>query len=479
MISEIAVRSGEFSVLPFLEAGSPTPAVPVILLEQAAFDGWRDAQPEQVRRWADAGDFAARAATILLVPGAEGAIGQVICGLGDPLPAEGSPWPFAKLASLLPPGTYEIASPLSAAAAYHAALGWGLQHYRFRRYRTEDPAAEPRRLILPAQVDAADLERMLSAVSMLRDLVNVPAADLGPAEIATAAADLAREHDAEFREIVGPDLLAERLHLIHAVGRAAGAERAPRLIDLRWGAAGRPLLTIVGKGVCFDSGGLDLKPSSAMRIMKKDMGGAAHALALARLVIEGDLPVRLRLLIPAVENAIGGDAFRPGDILQSRAGLTVEIDNTDAEGRLILADALTLADEEEPDLLIDFATLTGAARVALGTDIPPFFTDDDGLAAALDACARREADPLWRLPLWTPYMDDLKSDVADTANCSSSGFAGCITAALFLRKFVKRTANWVHMDVYAWNRSARPGRPTGGEAQGLRAVYRLLEDRYR
>lgn len=468
-------------MLPFLESGSATAAIPVILLEQAAYEGWRAAQPEHLRRWADASGFAARASTVLLVPGAEGGIGQVIFGLGEALPEGGSPWPFARLASLLPPGDYEIATRLDPAAAYHAALGWGLQHYRFRRYRKDQDEGEPRRLVLPAELDAADLGRMLSAISMVRDLVNVPAGDLGPAELSGAAAELAQAHDAEFRETVGPELLAERLHLIHAVGRAAGPDgpRAPRLIELRWGAAGRPLLTIVGKGVCFDTGGLDLKPSSSMRLMKKDMGGAAHALALARLVMENDLPVRLRLLIPAVENAIGGDAFRPGDILQSRAGLTVEIDNTDAEGRLILADALTLADEEDPDLLIDFATLTGAARVALGTDIPPFFTDDDGLAAAIDACSRREADPVWRLPLWTPYMDDLKSDVADTANCSSSGFAGCITAALFLKKFVRRTANWIHMDVYAWNRSTRPGRPTGGEAQGLRAIYRMLEDRYR
>lgn len=467
-------------MLPFLESGSTTAAVPVILVEQAAYEDWRATQPETLRRWADASGFAGRAETVLLVPSAEGAIGQVIYGLGEPLPEEGSPWPFAKLASLLPPGVYEIATPLVDAAAYHAALGWALAHYRFRRYRKNDGKREPTRLILPGAVDAADVTRILSAITMLRDLVNVPAGDLGPAELAAAAADLARDHDAEFREIVGPDLLSERFPLIHAVGRAAGdGPRAPRLVELRWGAAGRPLVTLVGKGVCFDTGGLDLKPSSSMRLMKKDMGGAAHALALARLVMEAELPVRLRVLVPAVENAIGGDAFRPGDILQSRAGLTVEIDNTDAEGRLILADALTLADEEEPDLLIDFATLTGAARVALGTDIPPFFTDDEDLAAAISACARREADPLWRLPLWTPYMDDLRSDVADTANCSSSGFAGCITAALFLKKFVKRTANWVHLDVYAWNRSARPGRPKGGEAQGLRAIYRMLEDRYR
>lgn len=468
-------------MLPFLEPGAAAAAVPVILLDKSAYDDWRLSQPDQIRRWADASGFAAKASTLLPIPAAEGGIARVIYGLGDPLPEEGSPWAFARLASLLPPGDYVIASALSPRAAYHAALGWALEHYRFRRYRSDEDARAPRRLVLPDGVDAADLGRIVGATGHVRDLVNTPAGDMGPAELSDAVAGLARAHDASFRAVVGRELEAERLHMILAVGRAAGIDgpRAPRLLELRWGASGRPLLTIVGKGVCFDSGGLDLKPSSAMRLMKKDMGGAAHALALARLVMENDLPVQLRLLIPAVENAIGGDAFRPGDILQSRAGITVEIDNTDAEGRLILADALTLADEEQPDLLLDFATLTGAARVALGTDIPPYFTESDDLAAAIDAKARLEADPVWRLPLWQPYMDDLKSDVADIVNSGSSGFAGCITAALFLKKFVRRTADWVHMDVYAWNRSGRPGRPAGGEAQGLRTIYRMLEDRYR
>ncbi|OYY25653.1 MAG: leucyl aminopeptidase [Azorhizobium sp. 35-67-15] len=332
------------------------------------------------------------------------------------------------------------------------------------------------RLKLGAGDDAAALARTFEAVRLVRDLVNTPANDLGPAELEDAARRLAARHGANFRSIVGADLLARNFPLIHTVGRAA--TRAPRLLDLAWGPEDAPKVTLVGKGVCFDTGGLDIKPSSGMLIMKKDMGGAATALGLAHLIMSRGLKVRLRVLIPAVENAIAGDAFRPGDIFSSRKGLTVEIGNTDAEGRLVLADALSLADEDAPDLLVDFATLTGAARVALGPHLPPAYTDDEALAADLARHAQAQADPLWRLPLWRPYAAMIDSKVADINNAGAGGFAGSITAALFLARFVETAKSWLHLDIYAWNPSARPGRPEGGEAQTIRALDALIAERY-
>ncbi|MFH1556133.1 MAG: leucyl aminopeptidase family protein, partial [Pseudomonadota bacterium] len=332
------------------------------------------------------------------------------------------------------------------------------------------------RLKLGAGDDAAALARTFEAVRLVRDLVNTPANDLGPAELEDAARRLAARHGASFRSIVGADLLARNFPLIHTVGRAA--TRAPRLLDLAWGPEDAPKVTLVGKGVCFDTGGLDIKPSSGMLIMKKDMGGAATALGLAHLIMSRGLKVRLRVLIPAVENAIAGDAFRPGDIFSSRKGLTVEIGNTDAEGRLVLADALSLADEDSPDLLVDFATLTGAARVALGPHLPPAYTDDEALAADLARHAQAQADPLWRLPLWRPYAAMIDSKVADINNAGAGGFAGSITAALFLARFVETAKSWLHLDIYAWNPSARPGRPEGGEAQTIRALDALIAERY-
>jgi leucyl aminopeptidase len=376
-----------------------------------------------------------------------------------------------RLAELLPAGTYRFAN------APHnvrlAALAFALGAYRFNRYRKGDD--KRLRLVLPSAVDGAELSRIVEAVALARDLINTPANDMGPAELEEAARTLAKRHGAKVHVVVGDKLLAENFPLIHAVGRAAA--RAPRLIELRWGNAKHPKVTLVGKGVCFDTGGLDIKPSSGMLNMKKDMGGAATVLALAHMVMDRKLKISLRVLIPAVENSISGNAIRPLDVYRARNGLSVEIGNTDAEGRLVLADALTLAGEEKPELVIDMGTLTGAARVALGPDLPPFYTDDETLAAEVARFAMMENDPVWRLPLWQRYDSMLDSKVADLNNVSNSPFAGSIICALFLKRFV--TAKyWLHFDIYAWTPSARPGRPDGGECQAARALYALLAARF-
>jgi leucyl aminopeptidase len=332
------------------------------------------------------------------------------------------------------------------------------------------------RLVPPDGIDAADIARMADAATLARDLINTPSNDMGPVELAQAAKDVAARFGAGFDCIVGDDLVTRNFPLVHAVGRAS--TRAPRLIDLTWGDAAHPKVTLVGKGVCFDTGGLDLKPSSGMLLMKKDMGGAANVLALAQMVMDAKLKLRLRVLIPAVENAVAGNAFRPLDVFPSRKGLSVEIGNTDAEGRLVLADALALADEEKPDLLIDMGTLTGAARVALGPDLPPFYTNDEKLAQDVAACAIKENDPVWRMPLWPPYDSWLDSKVATITNAPSGSFAGSITCALFLQRFVEHAKSWLHFDIYGWTPSAKPARPEGGECQAARAVYRLLSERY-
>ena len=376
------------------------------------------------------------------------------------------------LPGLLPAGTYRFANAPHDARL--AALAFALGCYRFARYR-KAPDKEIH-LELPAGVDGADLTRIAEGVGLARDLINTPANDMGPAELESAARALATRHGATVRTIVGDDLLTENFPLIHAVGRAA--ERAPRLVDIGWGDASDPKITLIGKGVCFDTGGLDIKPESGMLNMKKDMGGAATVLALAHMLMDRGTKVRLRILLPVVENAISGSAFRPRDIYRSRKGLSVEIGNTDAEGRLILADALALADEEAPELIVDMATLTGAARVALGPEVVPFYTDDDALAAALARSADAESDPLWRLPLWSPYDQMLDSKVADVNNVAAGGFAGSITAALFLRRFVSAAKAWLHCDIYAWNQATKPGRPEGAECQAARALYHLLAARY-
>ena len=376
------------------------------------------------------------------------------------------------LPGLLPAGSYRFANVPHDPRL--AALAFALGAYRFTRYRKAKD--KQLKLVLPDGVDGDDLTRIADAVTLARDLINTPANDLGPPELEAAARALAKRHGAKFRSVVGGDLLKQNFPLIHAVGRAA--VKAPRLIELRWGKPSHPKITLVGKGVCFDTGGLDLKPESAMLIMKKDMGGAASVLALAHMIMDRGLAVALRVLIPAVENSVSGDAFRPLDVYPSRKGLNVEIGNTDAEGRLVLADALALADEETPDLLIDMGTLTGAARVALGPELPPFYTDDEALAGEVARHAAAENDPLWRLPLWPRYDSMLDSKVADLNNVAAGGMAGSIVCALFLKRFVSAAKSWLHFDIYAWTPSAKPGRPEGGECQAARALYALLCARY-
>jgi len=425
--------------------------------------------PLATRRWIRGNGFEAIPGTHLLLPDAKGGIAQVLAGVDpdDPI------WSLGALPRLLPAGDYRIESAKVLSQTKLTELGFALGAYRFSRYRTKDP--DPIRL----QVEPESLEQLVPlwrAVSRVRDLVNLPTEDLGPAELGAQVRQLAKTYAGRFQQWVGEKLLQGGFPAIHAVGRAS--HRSPRLLKLSWGQAGDPLLVLIGKGVCFDTGGLNLKPSGSMRWMKKDMGGAAHALALAELVMQARLPVRLLLLIPAVENGVAGNAYRPGEVITTRAGHTVEVDNTDAEGRLVLGDALAYAVERKPDLVLDFATLTGAARVALGPDLPVLFSNRDTLADALLAMAGSEHDPLWRLPLWQPYRSMLDSYLADMANSGVSRHAGAITAALFLQAFVPDSVPWMHMDVYAWNDSDRPGRPRGGEAQGLRACFAFLQQNY-
>ncbi len=446
-------------------------AVPLCPLSEDALPSWLKSGPAAAGAWAKANGFEGKPGQHLLVPGEDGKPSLALCGMASP-PAF---WDFAGLPSSLPRGTYRLEGSVDADLAAGAALGWALGGYAFTRYGGEKDAARAR-LVWPRGADRSDVSRTYGAVALARDLINTPAADLGPAELAAEARRVAREGGARCRVVVGDALLARNYPMIHAVGRASG--RAPRLIDMRWGAPGHPKVTLVGKGVCFDSGGLDLKPASAMALMKKDMGGAAVALGLARMIMDAGLPVRLRVMIPAVENSVSGDSFRPGDVLVSRKGLTVEIGNTDAEGRLILADALAEADGEKPDLLFDFATLTGAARIALGPDLAALYTHDDGLAGDLVRFGEAVSDPVWRMPLWRPYACMIRGRVADIANAGEDRMAGSITAALFLDRFVEHAGAWAHLDIFGWNRSARPGRPEGGEASAMRAVYALLASRY-
>ncbi|MCB9604143.1 MAG: leucyl aminopeptidase family protein [Sandaracinus sp.] len=390
-------------------------------------------------------------------------------------PESASPFEWARLPGELPKGRYHLAGTFDAEHAEAAALGWALALYRFDRYKRK-PIAPSKKLAWPEGADQGRVKRLVEATYLVRDLVNLPANDLGPGELETAAVSVAGAHGAAVRVVRGDELLSENYPAIHAVGRASS--RAPRLIDLTWGDPKHPKVTLVGKGVCFDSGGLDLKPASNMLLMKKDMGGAAHVIALAHAVMDAKLPVRLRVLVAAVENSVSGDAFRPMDVLSSRKGLTIEVGNTDAEGRLILCDALADACDDHPDLLVDFATLTGAARVALGTELPALFCNDDTLAQQILDAGTEARDPLWRLPLWRDYDRFLDSKTADVSNTGSSGFGGAITAALFLQRFVSGGTPWAHIDLMAWNNDSRAGRPKGGEAMALRAFYRLLETRY-
>lgn len=438
----------------------------ITLLTPETFDAWLNRQSAATRALASAQRFTAKPGTHVLIPDGDGI--AVVAGVAD----ASSPWALAKLAEALPEGSYR----LDGVEVGANALGWLLGQYRFTRYRKAEDAA-PRVLLTRDVAHRDEIIRIAAATAQVRDLVNSGAGDLGPAELEAEAQTLARAHHADVTVTSG-EALARDYPMIHAVGQAATRERAPRLIELHWGDPSHPRIAIVGKGVCFDTGGLDIKPSAGMRLMKKDMGGAAHAVALAGLVMAAKLPVRLHLLIPAVENAVSGASFRPGDVLRTRKGLMVENTNTDAEGRLILGDALTRAGEEAPELILDFATLTGAARVALGPDLPPLFTDDEALAADLLTAGVAEDDPVWRMPLWDGYDDMLKSDIADMVNAPDGGFAGAITAALFLRRFVPKDTAWAHLDVFAWRPSAKPGRPKGGDAYALRAAYAMLKKRY-
>lgn len=441
------------------------------LVDQKSFEDWLAKQPERVRHAVSAHGFKADSYQFAILPGEKADEWSAALGVADA--RNPSVWCLSKAADLLPEGTYRVAD----ISPGPAVLGWLLGQYGFDRYKKERARKGPRVLLTDEPARIAETVFIAEATYLVRDLVNQPAGDLGPAELQKAVEDIAAECDAAVTVTKGPEL-AEGFPMIHAVGQAATAERAPRLVELAWGDPKNPRLAIVGKGVCFDSGGLDIKPSAGMRLMKKDMGGAAHALALARLIMKSRLPVRLHLLIPAVENAISGNAFRPGDVLKSRKGLTVEIGNTDAEGRLILGDALARAAEAEPGLIVDFATLTGAARVALGPDLPATFANQDDLAEGLVQAGEAVADPLWRMPLWTHYADMLSSDVADVGNASDSPMAGCITAALFLQKFVPAETPWAHFDTFAWRPAAKPGRPKGGDAMGLRAAWGYLKSRY-
>ncbi|MEO8671723.1 MAG: leucyl aminopeptidase family protein [Tahibacter sp.] len=419
------------------------------------------------RRWSDAQGFKADHGAICSIPDAQGKVRCVLAGISRP----DDVYALASLPTRLPPGDYQLTEgPLD---IERAALGWSLGAYQFSRYRKARRA--PARLAVDSVV-LKHVTPLIEAAYRVRDLINTPTQDMGPVELTANVEALATTHGAKYRTWIGEQLLESNFPTIHAVGRAS--HREPRLAELTWGRKG-PRLVIVGKGVCFDTGGLDIKTSDGMRWMKKDMGGAAHAIALAELVMREKLPVHLTLLIPAVENSISADAYRPGEVIRTRGGLTVEIDNTDAEGRLVLCDALSYAVEQKPDLILDFATLTGAARVALGPDLPALFANRDDLADALLAAGRAAQDPLWRMPLWRPYLTMLESSVADLANAGPSRHAGAITAALYLERFVPETIPWIHLDVYSWNDSERPGKPRGGEAQGLRAYLDFLRQRYR
>ncbi|WP_336486039.1 leucyl aminopeptidase family protein [Methylobacterium nigriterrae] len=453
----------------FLPAG--TAAVPIRCVGSTDWPEVEASLSGPQAAYARAIDFAPKAGRLALLPGPDGTLACALFGLGDTGAASYDRLLPGKLPGLLPPGAYRLAG--DAVDPAQAALAWLLGSYRFGRYRSA--SAERPRLVAPDDVDADEIARIAGAVALGRDLVNTPANDLGPAEIEDAARALAARHGAEIA-VIGGEALARDFPLVHAVG--AASDRAPRLIDLSWGEADAPAIVLVGKGVAFDTGGLDIKPAAGMLLMKKDMGGAAAALAAADMVMGARLRLRLRVLIPAVENAVSGNAFRPGDVLASRAGLSVEIGNTDAEGRLILADALALADAAAPDLIVDFATLTGAARVALGPDLPAFFTEDEALALEVAAAGDAALDPVWRMPLHAPYASLLDSKVADLNNVSGGPFAGAITAALFLRRFAPETRAHVHFDLYGWNPSTKPGRPEGGEVQTARLVYALLKARY-
>jgi leucyl aminopeptidase len=464
------MKRGDSNVVffPINDAGGRQ-GLPLRPLSTDALEDFLGTAPAAQRAWVESAGFKAEPGQVCALPGADGALEAWVFGMQ----AQGWLHQLAAIVPKLPEGDYRLDCDWSREQRLQASIGWGLACYRFDRYKA--PKHGSPSLGLPGDIEN-DTHRLVAAQGLVRDLVNTPTEHMGPQELADAAAALADEFDAGFNVIEGDDLLTQDFPAIHVVGRAS--PRAPRLIELNWGDEDAPLLALVGKGVCFDTGGLDLKPAAGMLLMKKDMGGAAHVLALARLVMEYRLPVRLLMLVPAVENAVSGNAYRPGDVIETRKGLSVEIGNTDAEGRVILSDALTLASERKPDLVIDFATLTGAARIAMGPDLPPLFSNDGEVARGIQDAGDAVEDPVWTLPLYAPYKQMIESPIADLNNAAKSSFAGCITAALFLEHFVEPEIPWVHIDTFAWNQVDRPGRPQGGEALGLRAVFRYLQQRY-
>ncbi len=447
-------------------------ARPVHLVRPESLDAVLATLAQWQAEWVRSAGFRAAPGECLLVPGKDGAPAMALAGMGE---EDAGSLAHGALSMKLPEGLWRFELAAELPPGDLLALGWVLSAYRFTAYR--DAARNPAQLACPQGADRQDVLLQAEAIWLARDLINTPVEDLGPADLARHAQDMAETFGGRVMRVEG-EALQQGFPLIHAVGRAAPVERAPRLIDMVWGRPDAPRVTLVGKGVCFDTGGLNLKPDRGMILMKKDMGGAAAALALARMIMASGLDVRLRVLVPAVENSVSGEAMRPSDVIRARSGLTVEIGNTDAEGRLILADALTAAWEEDPDLVIDLATLTGAARVALGPDLPAMFTEDNALAAELMRTGMEIDDPLWHMPLWTPYEKGLKSGIADTGNISSDGFAGSIIAALFLRKFVKEPSRWVHLDIFGWNPSDRPARPKGGDVQAVRALFSMLRARH-
>ena len=444
-------------------------AVPLVILEEAEVEGWLAQQPHETGSWVRAIGFEGKIGQSVAVPGVDGAVSLALAGFGSASARSRGRFALAAAAVKLPKGDYRIETGLTGSALETECLGWLLALYRFDRYK-EQPVMNAG-LIAPENVDAAKIELLAQGEYLTRDLINTPASDMGPAQLEDAARTLAKRHGADISVVTGDALLDQNFPMIHAVGRAA--EQAPRLIDLRWGSKG-PTLSLVGKGVCFDTGGLNLKPGASMGLMKKDMGGAATVLGLAQMIMELDLELQLRVLIPAVENSVSGTAFRPQDILTSRKGLTVEINNTDAEGRLVLADALALADEDTPDLVVSMATLTGAARVAVGPDLAPFYTDDQAAASGLEKAGHAASDPVWRMPFHAPYETMIEPGIADLDNAPKGGFAGSITAALFLRRFVTDSPRYMHFDIYGWQPTAFPARPTGGAMQGARALLAAL-----
>ncbi|WP_425406752.1 leucyl aminopeptidase family protein [Hwanghaeella sp.] len=445
--------------------------VTLIAVNEDGFKDWIAQRPAPEQHWIDANKFKPTPGAVLMLPGEAGKPGEALVGVENNGPDK---WSWGAAATRLPEGRYALPKGMETEYAEAAALGWALGSYRFDRYAKKGGPAS--KLVLPDSANRKSVEEFAKAIYLVRDLINTPASDMGPGELAHEARKLARHFKCDIDVTVGDDLLSENYPMVHAVGRAS--TRAPRLIDMSWGKSKHPKVTLVGKGVCFDSGGLDLKTSGGMLMMKKDMGGAAHVLGLAHMIMAAGLPVRLRVLIPAVENSVSGDAFRPWDVLSTRKGITVEVGNTDAEGRLVLADAITAALEDEPELLVDFATLTGAARVAVGTEIAAYFCSDNALAGELEGAATREDDPVWRLPLHASYRKLLESKVADISSTGSGGYAGATTAALFLQEFVGEKTPWIHFDIMAWNTGTRPGRPEGGEAMGIRAVFDTIRRRF-